>query len=82
MLAGTMVVLWRGMCGGVAKVPPHLEGLAQVLEWRQVKQYARPTHFVWLRWMQLAPNNPKKEAGKGTWPCHKVWIVRTNPNSN
>ena len=60
------------MYGGVARVPPELEGLAQVVEWRQVQEYAALTDFVWLRKMNLVLDDPKKEVGKGMCPCHHV----------
>ena len=34
--AGTILVVRKGMYGGVARVPPQLEGVAKVMEWRQV----------------------------------------------
>ena len=60
------------MYGGVARVPSELEGLAQVVEWRQVQEYAALTHFVWRRRMSLVLHDPKKEAGKGMCPCHQL----------
>ena len=39
VLAGTISMVRRGTYGGVAGFPPELEGLAQVVEWRQVKEY-------------------------------------------
>ena len=33
---GCILVVTKGMYGGVAMVPPELEGVAQVVEWRQV----------------------------------------------
>ena len=33
--AGTILVLRRGMYWGVARVPPELHALAQVVDWRQ-----------------------------------------------
>ena len=49
--AGTILVVRKGMYGGVARVPQELEGVAQVVEWRQVQEYAAVTDFVWLRRM-------------------------------
>ena len=66
------------MCGGVAKVPPELEGLAQIMEWMQVQEYAAVTDFVWLRRMILMLDKPKTDAGRGMCPCHQVWIVLTH----
>ena len=60
------------MYGGVAKVPPKLQGIAQVVVWRQVEEYAAVTDLVWLRRMKLVLDDPKKEAGKGMCPCHQV----------
>ena len=34
--AGTILVVRKGMYGGVARVPPDLEVVAQVVEWRQI----------------------------------------------
>ena len=70
--AGTILVVRKGMYGGVARVPPELTGVAQVVEWRQVGEYAAVTDFVWLRRMNLELDNPKKEAGKGMCPCHRM----------
>ena len=74
--AGTILVLRKGMYGGVARVPPELEGVAKVVEWRQVQEYAAVTDFVWLRRLNLGLDDPKKEAGKGMCPCHCVCKVR------
>ena len=38
--AGTILMLRRGMYGGVARVPPELGGLAPVVDSRQVEEYA------------------------------------------
>ena len=66
----------------MARVPLQPEGLAQVVDWWQVQEYAPVTNFVWLRRMNPKPDDPKKEVGKGMCPCHRVWIVRTNPCTN
>ena len=50
---------------------PWVERVAQVVEWRQVGEYAAVTDFVWLRRMNLVLDDPKKE-GKGMCPCHQV----------
>ena len=50
---------------------PEVEGVAQVVEWRQVGEYAAITDFVWLRRMNLVLDDAKKE-GKGMCPCHQV----------
>ena len=52
--------------------PCTLSRVAQVVEWRQVQEYAALTDFVWLRRINLVLDNPKKEAGKGMCPCHQV----------
>ena len=70
--AGTMLVVRKGMYGGVARVPPELHGVAQVVEWRPVQEYAALRDFVWLRRMNLVLEDPKKEAGNGMCPCHQV----------
>ena len=73
--AGTVLVVKKGMYGGVARVPPELEGVAKVVEWTQVQEYAAVTDFGWLRRINLVlddPNFSKKEAGKGMCPCHQV----------
>ena len=49
---------------------PEVEGVAQVVEWRQVGEYAAITDFVWLRRMNLVLDDAKKE-GKGICPCHQ-----------
>ena len=69
---GTILVVRKGMYGGVARVTPELEGVAQVVEWRQVHDYAALTDFIWLRRMNLVLDDPKNEAGKGMCPCHQV----------
>ena len=79
---GTILVLTTGMYGGVARVPPEFEGVAEVVEWRQVQEYATLTDFVWLRRMNVVLDDPKKGAGKGMCPCHQVRMVRTKPCSN
>ena len=53
MPAGTILVVRKGMYGGPARVPPELEGVAQVVEWRHVGEYAAVTDFVWLRRIYL-----------------------------
>ena len=70
--AGTILVVGKGMYGGVARVAPELQGVAEVVEWRQVQEYAALTVFVWLRRMNLVLEYPKKKAGKGMCPCHQV----------
>ena len=72
MPAGSTLVVRKGMYGGLAREPPDLEGVAQVVEWRQVQEYAAVTDFMWLRKMILVLDDPKKEAGKGMCPCHQV----------
>ena len=72
MAAGTILLVREGIYGGVARVPPELEGVAQVVGWRQVQEYAALTDFVWLRRMNLVLDDPKKDAGKGMCPCHQV----------
>ena len=59
-----------------------LEGVAQVVEWRQVQEYADLMDFVWLRRMNLVLDNPKKQAGKGMCPCHQVSKLPTTPCCN
>ena len=66
-----ILVVRRGLYGGVARVAPEVEGVAQVVEWRQVGEYATVTDFVWLRRMNLVPDDAKKE-GQGMCPCHQV----------
>ena len=46
MPAGTILVVRKGMYGGVARVAPELEGVAQVVEWGQVQEYAALKNFV------------------------------------
>ena len=41
---------------------PEVEGVAQVVEWRQVGEYAAGTDFVWLRRMNVVLDDAKKEA--------------------
>ena len=51
---------------------PGVEGVAQVVEWRQlVGEYAAVTDFLWLRRMNLVLDDAKKE-GRGMCPCHLV----------
>ena len=69
--AGTSLVVRRGLYGGVARVAPEVEGVAQVVEWRQVGEYAAVTDFVWLRRLGLVLDNAKKE-GQGMCPCQQV----------
>ena len=69
---GCILVVRRGLYGGVATVAPELvEGVAQVLEWRQGGGYAAVTDFVWLRRINLVLDDAKKE-GQGMCPCHQV----------
>ena len=69
--ASTILVVRKGTYGGVASVPPELEGVAEVVEWMQVHEYAPLTDFVWLRRTNLVLDDPKKEACKGICPCHQ-----------
>ena len=64
-------VVRRGLYGGVARVAPEVEGVAQVVEWRQVGEYAAVTDFVWLRRLGLVLDDVKKE-GQGMCQCHQV----------
>ena len=66
--AGTILVVRKGMYGGLARVAPEHEGVAQVVKWRQVGEYAALTDFVWLRRMNLVLDDPNKQAGKGMCP--------------
>ena len=68
---GCILVVRRGLYGGVARVAPEVEGVAQMVEWRQVGENADVTDFVWLRRMYLVLNNAKNE-GPGMCPCHQV----------
>ena len=68
---GCILVVRKGLYGGVARVALEVEGVAQVVKWRQVGEYAAVTDFVWLRRMNLVLDDPKKE-GKGMCPCHQV----------
>ena len=68
---GCILVVRRGLYGGVARVAPEVEGVAQVVEWRQVGEYAAVTDFVWLRRMNPVLDDAKKE-GQGMCPCHQV----------
>ena len=56
---GCILVVRKGLYGGVARVSPEVEGVAQVVEWRQVREYAAVTDFVWLR-----RNAASQEAGR------------------
>ena len=63
--AGTILVVRRGLYGGVARVAPEVEGVAQVVEWRQVGEYAAVTDFVWLScggwaWCWMTPRRRAK----------------------
>ena len=80
--AGTILVVRKGTYRGVARVAPEPEGVAQVVEWGQVGEYAAVTDFVWLRRMNLVLDDPKNEAGKGMCPCHQVLRLPTAPCSN
>ena len=62
MPAGTILVVRKGLYGGVARVPPELEGVAQVVEWRQVQEYAAVTDFVWLRRRNLVLDSRRRRA--------------------
>ena len=68
---GCILVVKRGSYAGVARVAPEVEGVAQVVEWRQVGEYVAVTDFVWLRRMTLVLDHAKKE-GQGMCPCHQV----------
>ena len=68
---GCILVVRRGLYGGVARVAPEVERVAQVVEWRQVGEYAAVTDFVWLRRLGLVPDDAKKE-GQGMCPCHQM----------
>ena len=70
--AATILVVRKGTYGGLTRVPPELEGVAQVVEWRQMGEYTAVTVFVWLRKMNLVPDDHKKEAGNGISPCHQL----------
>ena len=50
---------------------PAVEGVAQVVEWRQVGEYAAVTDFVWLRRMNPVLDDTKKES-QGMCRCHQV----------
>ena len=71
VLPGCILVVRKGMYGGVPRVALEVEGVTQVVEWRQVGEYATVTDLVWLRRMNLVLDDPKKE-GKGMCPCHQV----------
>ena len=79
--AGTILVVRRGLYGGVARVAPEVEGVAQVVEWRQVGEYVAVTDFVWLQTINLVLDDAKKE-GQGMCPCHQVSKGPTTPCSN
>ena len=68
---GCILVVRKGLFGGVARMAPEVEGVAQMVEWRQVGEYAAITDFVWLRRMNLVLDDAKKE-GKVMCPCHQV----------
>ena len=68
---GCILVVRKGMYGGVARVSPEVERVAQVVECRQVGDYAALRDFVWLWRMNLVLDDRKKE-GKGMCPCHQV----------
>ena len=68
---GCILVVRRGLYGGVARVVPEVEGVAQVVEPRLVGEYAAVTDFVWPRRMNLVLDDAKKE-GQGMCPCHQV----------
>ena len=70
--AGTILVVRKGMYGGVARFAPELEGVAKVVEWTPVGEYAALTDFVCLREMNFVLDKVRKEAGKGMCPCHQV----------
>ena len=59
---GCILVVRRGLYGGVARVAPEVEGVAQVVEWRQVGEYAAVTDFVWLRRMNLVLDDATRRA--------------------
>ena len=60
----TILVVTKEMYGGVVRVHPELEGVAQVVEWRQIQEYAAVTDFVRLRKMNLVLDDPKKGLAK------------------
>ena len=62
MPAGTILVVRRGLYGGVARVAPEVEGVAHVVEWRQVGEYAAVTDLVWLRRLGLVWTTPRRRA--------------------
>ena len=68
---GCILVVRKGLYGGVARVAPEVEAVAHVVEWRQVGEYAAVTDFAWLRRMKLVLDDAKKE-GQGMCPCHQV----------
>ena len=59
---GCILVVRKGLYGGPARVAPEVEGVAQVVEWRQVGEYAAVTDFVWLRRRNLVLDDAKKES--------------------
>ena len=71
VLPGCILVVRKGWYGGVARMALEIQGVAQVVEWRQVGEYAAITDFMWLRRMNLVLDDPRKE-GKGMYPCHQV----------
>ena len=70
--AGTILVVRRGMYGGVARYPLELEGLAQGVEWWQFENRAAVPDFVLLQRMKLELDKPKKESREGMRPCHEL----------
>ena len=78
---GCMLVVTKQLYGGVARVAPEVEGVAQVVEWRQVGEYAAVTDFVWLRMRNPVVDDPKKE-GKDMCPCHQSGKLLTTPCTN
>ena len=61
---GTILVVRKGMHGGVVRVALELEGVAQVVEWRQVGKYAAVTDFVLLRRINLVLDDPRRRRAK------------------
>ena len=62
---GTLLVVRKGMYGGVARVPPELEGGGQVVEWRQVREYAALTDFVCMAAEdELGAGRPQEGGGQ------------------
>ena len=60
---GTILMVRKGMYGGVARVPPELEGVAQVVDWRQVGEYAAVTDFV-VAQDELGARRPQEGGGQ------------------